>query len=159
MDRIIKFRGVAVSGGEMVYGCLIKKRYTAFAMWMIEDENGRGSDVVTETIGQFTGLKDKNGREIFEGDVVKCSYFKMSVGQNLGAIEVDAELTGVIKFNDLSLCVTNIVGEKWSHYTGYAAGEGDCEVTYLHDVYEGSTDAEMSIEIIGNIPQNEELIK
>ena len=158
MNRIIKFRGLAVSSGEMVYGCLIKKRYNALADWMIEDENGLGSDVVTESIGQFTGLFDVDGKEIYEGDIVKCSYFKMSVGANLGAIEVDAELTGVISFNHLSLCVSNIIGDKWSHYTGYAAGEGECEITYLHDVYEGSTDAEMSIEIIGNIHQNKELL-
>ena len=108
---------------------------------------------------QFTGLTDQNGKDIYEGDIVKCSYFKMSVGANLGAIEVDAELHGVIEFNDLSLCVTNIVGEKWSHYTGYGAREGSCEITYLHDVYEDSTECEMSIEVIGNIYEHAKLIK
>jgi uncharacterized phage protein (TIGR01671 family) len=108
---------------------------------------------------QYTGLKDKTGKEIYEGDIVVCSYFKMSLGINLGVTEVDAELKGVINFNDLSLCVTNIVSEKWSHYTGYDDGEGSCEITYLHDVYEGSTEAEMSIEVIGNIYENPELLK
>lgn len=108
---------------------------------------------------QFTGLTDKNGKEVFEDDIVKCSYFKMSVGENLGATEVDAELTGLITFNDLSLCVSNIVGKKWSHYTGFAVGEGSCEYTYLHDVYEGSTECEMGIEVIGNIYENPELLK
>lgn len=103
--------------------------------------------------------KDIHGKDIYEGDIVKCSYFKMSVGANLGAIEVDAELHGVIEFNDLSLCVTNIVGEKWSHYTGYGAREGSCEITYLHDVYEDSTECEMSIEVIGNIYEHAKLIK
>ena len=66
---------------------------------------------------------------------------------------MDAELTGVISFNDLSLCVGEIVGEKWCHYTGFANEEGSCEVVYLHDVYDGSTEMEMSIEVIGNIHQ------
>lgn len=107
---------------------------------------------------QFTGLHDKNGKEIYEGDIVICSYFKMSVGHNLGVTEVDAELKGLIMFNNLSLCLTNIIGEKWSHYTGYENLEGSCEITYLHDVYEGSTDAEMSIEVIGNVFENPEIL-
>ena len=83
----------------------------------------------------------------------------MSVVENLGVTEVDAELKGVISFNGLSLCVSEIEGEKWAHHTGYNDGEGECEIVHLHDVYESSTDADMSMEIIGNIHQNKELIQ
>jgi len=153
--REIKFR--AWDGEKMNYEVdmlskwgAIKKGYSS-TPWIKEASAGFSM--------QYTGLKDKNGKEIYEGDIVVCSYFKMSLGINLGVTEVDAELKGVINFNDLSLCVTNIVSEKWSHYTGYDDGEGSCEITYLHDVYEGSTEAEMSIEVIGNIYENPELLK
>jgi uncharacterized phage protein (TIGR01671 family) len=131
MDRIIKFRGVAVSSGEMVYGCLIKKRYTAFADWMIEDENGLGSDVVTETIGQFTGLKDKNGKEIFEGDIVKC--LTATIPEDKGF---------VCQFKDY----------RWKFYN----------INFPDDDFYGTVNynyIQQNCEIIGNIHQNEELIK
>lgn len=66
--REIKFRAKDCSG-QWVYGDLIHKRHDKEAI-LIQDERGLGSDVDTTTIGQYTGLKDKNGKEIYEGDVV-----------------------------------------------------------------------------------------
>jgi len=108
---------------------------------------------------QFTGLKDKNGKEVYEGDVLRIEYFKIAVGENLGVYETEAELTGVVGFDGLSLILQNIMGEKWQEYTGYDAGEGNCKFMYLGDVYEGSLDASYQIEVIGNIYENPELIK
>lgn len=126
----------------------------------IDEETTRSINYSDEyDLMQFTGLLDKNGKEIYDNDIIKIHYFKNIAGENLGVSEVDAELIGVIEITPLALVLKNIIGEKWCEYTGYEQGEGECKVFHLHDVYEGSSDAEYQIEIIGNIYQNPELLK
>ena len=139
MSREILFRGKRLDNGEWLeVDAITQSDGRAFAVvgWDYDANktpcNFYTIEVDTTTIGQFTGLTDKNGREIFEGDILAD-----------GAV--------VEWFNDLSWegggsDHSGFYCKKWFEYGQIG------ELSY-HNVFNDKT------EIIGNIHDNPELVK
>lgn len=140
--REIWFRGKRKDGG-WEHGCLSVGRDG----YEIVNTDGMGlffhCPVEPETVGQFTGLKDKNGKEIYEGDVVqqRVEHWK------LGDEDVSGYIRGVVAiYPSKGVCIKNT----WLHPDG---DEEPIELETPKRLYR------RLCEVIGNIHDNPELLE
>ncbi len=145
--REILFRGKRTDNGEWVFGFYSALPDCVGIVHMIEtpkanpDETNVTYFVDPSTVGQYTGLTDKNGKQIFEGDVVRTAF---------------EDATGVIAFGDYAGPMNS---DKYTHHIGfYPIWEGSFEKLLRKDLGFYSL-AVKELEVIGNIHDNPELLE
>ena len=140
--REILFRGKRIDNGEWVYGDIIHRRYyknTDVVVIRTEDsgfDNYSDYEVDPDTVGQYTGLTDKNGRKIFEGDILKIVHKYQSPFDD-DTKEYTDVTTDVVFFDDEGLCFS------------YGESPFLCVADNVTAEYE----------VIGNIHDNPELLE
>lgn len=147
--REILFRGKRVDNNEWVYGFLSKSRGNNhfLSLCIDHEENGvmLSSIVEPETIGQYTGLTDRNGTKIFEGDIIKA-YFKPQNFEN------PPYAIGSVIFENGTFKVVVHVSKKSIEYKVF-----EKEDIAAYSIEHNFLDRYYVLEVIGNIHDNPEL--
>jgi len=125
MKREILFRGKRTDNGEWTYGNLIGDDAIVGEMAYFDDDYFITTfwyKVNPETVGQFTGITDKNGIKVFEGDIVSISYsrafFEKQIPSTIGVVRyLDClprfMIMGGVEPNCVAISSFCNTGEEW----------------------------------------------
>lgn len=130
MNRKILFRGKLTSGRGWSYGNLNIRLNDIAVITPFSGHIGIYGQVIPDTVGEYTGLNDKNGKDIFEGDIVR--------NRNVWVM-----CTGVIVFKNGRFMVD------WRLPCGWTGRSISFHTDYISPCNE----------VIGNIYDNPELLK
>lgn len=152
--REILFRGKRTDNGEWINSSETYIR-DGDGIWL-SDVNLNVVTVVPETVGQYTGLCDKNGVKVFKGDIVKivdfqmgcvvyeCGAFGIAVNPYIDWNYLDSEIAEITGFNNSPyFCRNDNFISLWELMWNYNQEENSCDV----------------VQVIGNIHDNPELLE
>ena len=131
MNRVILFRGKDAIYREWIYGDLLTYA-SCTQIWQDSDSGKFPASVIPETVGQYTGLYDKNGVRIFENDIV------------------------IIGGNKSFPTMIEFLSGSWQCVRKYTDKGRENEYSYLHRL---EYDNPNQYEVIGNRFDNPELLK
>ena len=147
MDREILFRGKLEYNGKWIYGDLLQYEDGDVAIFGDKlssfgcecTEMSKRDRVNPDTNGQYTGLKDKDGNKIFEGDIVHLK------GDGYDGAKVGKDYYRVVTFHEGSFCLSI---EDGVHYPLHTPIYEHCD---SHSI--------VNWVVVGNVTDNPEIIK
>lgn len=128
--REILYRGKRIDNNEWGYGFLVKM----WGQYHIVDQNDENTayPIEPETIGQFTGIKDKNDKNIFEGDILKIVYYEDDTSYTTEVRPYVNTLCVDVEGEDYNITAIDFAKDIWD--------ENCCEWEVIGNIYEEKED-------------------